>query len=236
MEGITMNYAKWFIILSIAYSQCDYNDDGTLNILDIVEQVDCILNDCWGTEYEDGPDYEDYATVLINDKLWMAENLRTTHFSNGDPIPYLAWDDGWTYNYEPAYANYDEDPSNAELYGKLYNQFAVNDERGLCPVDWHVASQNEYIELAEYLGGEWIAGYRMKDDVTWDGDNQVNFNGLAGGCRDSGPANGDCCIEGLGHFWTSDNMIYAELESNKDELRYKSNDKRAGKSVRCVAD
>ena len=227
------------ILLNLAYTQCDANDDGELNVIDVVQQVDCILTGCWDTEYEDGPDYEDYATVLINGQLWMAENLRTTHFSNGDPIPYVEWSnqDGlvWTYNYEPAYAKYDEDPDNAEVYGKLYNQFAVEDERGLCPVDWHVASQEEYMELANYLGGEGIAGYRMKDN-TWDGDNQVNFSGLPAGCRASGPANGDCCMGTLAHLWTSANMIYAELETNRDDLRFKSKDKRAGKSVRCVAD
>ena len=223
------------IISSMIYAECDYNDDGQLNILDLVEQVDCIITDCWATEYEDGPDYEDYATVLINGQLWMAENLQTTHFNNGDIIPNIQWDDGWTYNYEPAYANYNEDINNVETYGRLYNGFAVNDERGICPVDWHVPSQEEYIELAEYLGGMNIAGYRMKDD-SWDGDNQVHFNGLPAGCRASGPANGDCCMGILGHFWTSTSNIYAELESGKDELRFKSKDQRAGKSVRCVAD
>ena len=230
-----MKYLIILNILTLCYSQCDYNNDGTLNILDVVEQIDCILNNCWTTEYEDGPDYEDYTTVLIDGQLWFAENLRTTHFSNGDPIPYLAWDDGWTYNYEPAYANYNEDSANADTYGKLYNQFAVDDERGICPVDWHVPSQQEYTELANYLRDMNIAGYHMKDE-SWDGNNQVNFSGLPAGCRDSGPANGDCCMGILGHFWTSTSNIYAELESGRDDLRFKSKDKRAGKSVRCIKD
>ena len=229
-----MKYIIIIIISALSYAECDYNGDNQLDILDIVEQIDCILNDCWYTEYEDGPDYEDYTTVLINGQLWFAENLRTTHFSNGDPIPYLTWDDGWTYNYEPAYANYDESSANAETYGKLYNQYAVEDERGICPIGWHVPSKQDYIDLANYLGED-MAGYRMKH-TSWDGDNQVHFNGLPAGCRASGPANGDCCMGSLGHFWTSDHMIYAELESNIDELIFKLKDKRAGKSVRCIAD
>ena len=76
----------------------------------------------------------------------------------------------------------------------------------------------------------------MKDNNTWDGSNQSNFNGLAGGCRDSGPANGDCCMGSIGQFWTSDNMIYAEIESGKDQLMFKNKDKRAGKSIRCIED
>ena len=165
----------------------------------------------------------------------MAENLNTIYFNNGDPINNIEWDEGWTYNYEPAYANYNEDPANSDIYGRLYNQFAINDERGICPIDWHVPSQEEYLQLANYLGGEDIAGYRMKDE-SWDGDNQVQFSGLPAGCRDSGPANGDCCMGNLGQFWTSNSMIYAELESNKDALAFNTKDKRAGKSVRCIED
>ena len=222
-------------ILALCYAECDYNNDGQLNILDIVEQVDCILNDCWTTEYEEGEDVQDYATVLINGQLWMAENLNTIYFNNGDPINNIEWDEGWTYNYEPAYANYNEDPANSDIYGRLYNQFAINDERGICPIDWHVPSQQEYIDLAEYLGGMNMAGYRMKHD-SWDGDNQVHFNGLPAGCRDSGPANGDCCMGILAQFWTSTPLVYAELETNKDTLDFNTKDQRAGKSVRCVAD
>ena len=114
-------------ILTLSYAECDYNGDNQLNILDVVEQVDCILNDCWTTEYEEGEDVQDYATVLINGQLWMAENLNTIYFNNGDPINNIEWDEGWTYNYEPAYANYNEDPANSDIYGRLYNQFAVND-------------------------------------------------------------------------------------------------------------
>ena len=165
----------------------------------------------------------------------MAENLKATHYSNGDPINNIEWDEGWTYNYEPACADYDEDPINSDIYGKLYNQFAVDDARGICPVGWHVPSKDEYIQLAEYLGGNEMAGYRMKDE-TWDGNNEVQFSGLPAGCRDSGPANGDCCMEILAHFWTSTSNIYAELEFNRDDLRFKNKDKRAGKSVRCIKD
>ena len=76
----------------------------------------------------------------------------------------------------------------------------------------------------------------MKTNNTWDGSNQSGFNGLSGGCRDSGPANGDCCMGILGQFWTSTNMIYVELETGKDPLAYNYKDKRAGKSVRCIED
>ena len=235
MEGIMLKEIIVLLSISLAYSQCDANYDGDLSVIDVVIQVDCILSQCWEIDVEeDVVSYDDYVyqTVTINGVHWMAENLRTNKFNNGDIIPNIEWDDGWTYNYEPACADYDEDEANTAIYGKLYNGFAVNDDRGICPIGWHVASQEEYIELAEYLGGIDMAGYMMKSNNTWDGSNQSHFNGLAGGCRDSGPANGDCCMNILGHFWTSTSNVYAELESNIDELVFKSKDQRAGKSVR----
>jgi len=225
--------------MSLGYSQCDADNNGSLDVLDVVVQINCILTDCWYVEVEeDMVDYNDYTyqTVWINDVHWLAENLRATHYNNGDLITNIEWDDGWTYNYEPACADYDESEANTAIYGKLYNQYAVDDDRGICPIGWHVASSNEYHELAEYLGGTEIAGYKMKNSDTWDGSNQSSFNGLAGGCRASGPANGDCCMGILGHFWTSTDNIYAELETDKDNLWFGTNQQRAGKSVRCVAD
>ena len=225
--------------ISLAYSQCDANNDGDLSVIDIVIQVDCILSQCWEIDVEeDVVSYDDYVyqTIVINGVHWMAENLRTNKFNNGDIIPNIEWDDGWTYNYEPACADYDESEANTAIYGKLYNQFAVDDERGICPEDWHVASSDDFVELAEYLGGIDVAGYMMKDNDTWDGSNQSGFNGLAGGCRASGPANGDCCIDNLGHFWTSTSSIYAELETGLNGLMFNNWDKRAGKSVRCIED
>ena len=91
--------------ISLGYSQCDTNDDGQLNINDVVIQINCILDDCWEIEVEeDVVHYDDYVyeTIVINDVHWMAENLRATHYNNGDDIVNIEWDDGWTYNYEPA--------------------------------------------------------------------------------------------------------------------------------------
>ena len=227
------------LVISLCYSQCDADGDGDLSIIDVVIQIDCILNECWAVDVEeDVVHYDDYVyeTIVINDVHWMAENLRATHYNNGDVIVNIEWDEGWTYNYEPACADYDESEDNTAIYGKLYNQYAVDDDRGICPIGWHVASSNEYLELAEYLDGIEIAGYKMKSSIVWDGSNQSSFNGLAGGCRASGPANGDCCMGQLGQFWTSTDNVYAELESDKDQLMFKTTEERAGKSVRCIED
>ena len=231
-----MNKLLLLLVISLGYSQCDADGDGSLDVLDVVVQINCILTDCWYVEVEeDVVHYDDYVyqTIVINDVHWMAENLRTTHYNNGDDIINIEWDDGWTYNYEPACADYDESEANTAIYGKLYNQYAVDDDRNICPIGWHVASQEEYYTLADYIGGDDIAGYKMKH-TSWDGSNQSHFDGLPGGCRDSGPANGDCCMDVLGQFWTSTSNAYVELESNISYLQYKYKDKRAGKSVRCI--
>ena len=78
-----------------------------------------------------------YETVQIGDQIWMAENLRTTHYKNGDEITL----------YDP-----DNNPSNSEIYGKLYNWSNATDSRGICMEGWHLSSDEEWIVLEEYIG------------------------------------------------------------------------------------
>ena len=245
-----MNYAKWFIILSIAYSQCDYNDDGQLNVIDIVEQINCILTDCWSIDSEDGDDYEDtdnntYSTILINDKLWMSENLRTTHYSNGDPITNL--EDDYTHGlYYEGYSNYDGDI--------LYNFFAVEDERNICPAEWHVSTDIEWAELLIYLGmsydDAWAWGHNgddegdmLKHDAEWNGTNETGFNALPAGsfsyCGSYPPTYCEDNKDYLGQFWTiSDDgsSWYRGVDWNRSDVQHQTKDRWAGKSVRCVKD
>ena len=78
-----------------------------------------------------------YPTVKIGNQIWMAENLKVTHFRNGDPIPNHTDDAEWD-TPNSAWCAYDNETSNVEIYGRLYNWFAVNDSRGLAPEGWHV--------------------------------------------------------------------------------------------------
>ncbi len=91
-----------------------------------------------------------YETVQIGEQVWMAENLKVTNYRNGDEIPTGAY-------------VYENDPSNAETYGNLYNWYAVDDGRGVCPEDWHVPTDDEYTALSDYLGGTSVAGGKMKE-------------------------------------------------------------------------
>ena len=123
----------------------DINNDGEVNILDVVHLVNIILGVTQNTINDiDGNVYE---TIQIGDQLWMAENLKVTHYQNSDEIPYIYNDPQYG-----AYINYNNNSDNVEVYGRLYNWFTVNDERGLCPDNWHIPSDDEFKSLEMYLG------------------------------------------------------------------------------------
>ncbi|TVQ83186.1 MAG: hypothetical protein EA393_15765, partial [Bacteroidetes bacterium] len=94
-----------------------------------------------------------YRTVIIGKQEWMAENLKTTTYSNGEPIDYPGNDDiAWRENRNGAYAWYDNDPSNAESYGALYNWYAVVNPHGLCPAGWRLPDHEDWLILTQYVG------------------------------------------------------------------------------------
>jgi uncharacterized protein (TIGR02145 family) len=109
-------------------------------------------------------------TVTIGTQVWMTKNLDVDHFRNGDPIPQAKTDEEWKRageNKQPAWCYYDNDPANGVKYGKLYNWYAVNDQRGLAPGGYHVPSDEEWTVLTDYLGGSDIAGKKMKSKSGW---------------------------------------------------------------------
>jgi uncharacterized protein (TIGR02145 family) len=104
-------------------------------------------------------------TVTIGKQVWMLENLNVATFKNGVAIPEVKDEDAWVNaerNQQAAWCYYDNDPKNGEKYGKLYNWYAVDDNNGLCPQGWHVPSDGEWDTLVKYLGGEDVAGAKMK--------------------------------------------------------------------------
>ncbi len=104
-------------------------------------------------------------TVTIGTQVWMIKNLDVATFRNGDPIPQAKTAEEWVKageNQQPAWCYYDNDPANGAKYGKLYNWYAVNDSRGLAPVGYHIPSDAEWRKLTDFLGGEDIAGAKMK--------------------------------------------------------------------------
>lgn len=109
-----------------------------------------------------------YQIVQIGDQEWMSENLKVTHYRNGDAIPHLTNSGDWTSTNSSAYCVYNNTPSNADTYGNLYNWYAVNDSRGLAPEGWHIPTDEEIMVLEMYLG----MSESEANDTGWRGTNE----------------------------------------------------------------
>ncbi|MBM2817088.1 MAG: hypothetical protein HW421_3850 [Ignavibacteria bacterium] len=101
-------------------------------------------------------------SFTIGTQTWMKKNLDIDHYRNGDPIPQVTDSSEWFSLTTGAWCYFNNDSSNGKLYGKLYNFYAVSDPRGLAPAGWHVPSDSEWTVLTNYLGGEEVAGRKMK--------------------------------------------------------------------------
>jgi uncharacterized protein (TIGR02145 family) len=181
-----------------------------------------------------------YALVAIGTQCWFAENLRSDTYRNGDAIPGGLNNSQWTSTGSGAQAVYNNDSGSLATYGRLYNWYAVNDSRGLCPTGFHVPSDGEWMTLENALGGSSVAGTDLKSSLpAWDGTNSSGFSALPGGRRNSGLGNfgnqGD-----LGSWWSSSpngtNAWYRNLSSGDSNVDRYSASARFGISVRCVRD
>ena len=163
-----------------------------------------------------------YQTVKIGNHWWIAENLKVTHYRNGDPIPNVTDNSEWTNLTKGAYCVYDNDESNADTYGYLYNWYAVDDSRNIAPKGWHVPTDEEWKELEMYLG----MSQSEADDTGWRGTNEGSklagradlwndgnlennvafaesgYSALPAGSRDSFDG-GFCYLGLLATFWSS---------------------------------
>ena len=185
------------------------------------------------------------SVVLGNGQEWMAENLRTATYANGDPIPNITDNAQWSGLTTDAWCNYENSASNGALYGKLYNWFTVSDPRNVCPAGWHVPTDAEWTTLTDFLGGESVAGGKMKTTTGWEAPNygatnESGFSGLPGGNRDFSIGTFNT-FGYFGYWWSSSeydtsfpwarDLIYG----NGIATRFYNN-KRLGFSVRCLRD
>jgi uncharacterized protein (TIGR02145 family) len=206
-----------------------------------------------------------YQCVKIGNQLWMKENLKVGHYRNGDTIFGDPTDSLWAKTTSGWFAVYQNDPKNEQIFGKLYNWFAVNDPRGLCPVGWHIPSDEEYKVLDLHLGmplnmhtksgkrggkenvaGKLKAKGNLKDGTGYwsrfdkDANNESGFSGLPGGHRKH---LGEFAYLGeFGAWWTSTNVIklpghawYRLLDFNRRAYR-DITPHDFGLSVRCLKD
>jgi uncharacterized protein (TIGR02145 family) len=187
-----------------------------------------------------------YHTIKIGTQIWMAENLKATHYRNGSLIQYVMDNTTWSNLLSGAYCDYNNDITKSEIYGKLYNWYAVHDSRNIAPLGWHVASFAEWETLISFLGGSGVAGGKLKETgfIHWTSpntgaSNETGFSALPGGQRDDiGSYLG---IGNKAYWWTSTELItnwpgYASVSFNSGTLTDDFIEVERGLSVRCIKD
>lgn len=191
-----------------------------------------------------------YLTVSIGDQVWMAENLKTTIYSNGEAIPELRSNSDWgrpTSSPEvikPGWSYYENDPSNNTFNGKLYNWYAISDSRNCCPNGWGIPTKSDFEKLLTFLGSENEALRKLKKEGTiWPQidltNNQSGFSAFPSGVRNNGGSFDDLGLKTS--FWVSDpfpnaNSVYYGLAivSGRESEIWNGYSKEFGLSVRCL--
>ena len=246
----------------------DINLDGCVQLNDLLDLLSA-YGDCGAEESAwqcgDPLEYQgyDYETVQIGEQCWFAENLLSENYENGEAIPSNLHYSEWAYTTSGAVTVYGEGNSacshlspdgdacdeawSLSEYGRLYNWYAVDDVRGLCPSGWHVPTDTEWFILTDHLGGELVAGTLMKTDYGWyedgSGTNESGFSGLPGGYRtDTYVSLGYHDAAGVLGFWWSSSTDNngspwtRHLRYNQLWLNRGHSSKGYGMSVRCIRD
>ena len=184
----------------------DYDGDGVIDIGDLTHLL-ALFGNCEEAPACSSPSMDgyNYSVVQIGDQCWFAENLRTTTYLNGDVIPAGLTDGDWSSttsgatavygeddgcdNYSPDIDACDETQSLAE-YGRLYNWYAVDDVRSLCPSGWHVPTDGEWTDLENHISSQGFSGTEgtaLKSTYGWsnsgNGTDDFGFSALPGGFR-----------------------------------------------------
>lgn len=176
-----------------------------------------------------------YSLQAIGGMVWMAENLRTTHYSNGEPIPLVAGKEEWQKQTTGAYCNNADNTAQIRKFGRLYNRKAMLDARNVCPKGWHIPTFREWHSVIDFFGGEENAAKGLKGYGT-----RVEFTNLAG-YREG---DGSLVRPGIkGTYWWSDHsdeemILGLMVEKSNAAVNYidKESGSNMGMSVRCLRD
>jgi len=225
------SFILFLIIFTLYMSGCRKEDVDTTKITDIDGNI--------------------YDIITIGQQDWIKQNLKTTRYNDGSPIPNITGNQGssWESQSNGAYCWYNNDGANYEdPYGALYNWQAVNTGK-LCPAGWHVPTKNEFTNLTFALEGPLVAGTKLKeaDTIHWAGappdsipypiaTNESEFTALPGGSR-SGSTFAGLRIYGVWWSSSSDNTENAwgfNLYGNIEATDINSFSTREGFSVRCL--
>lgn len=199
-----------------------------------------------------------YATVQIGNQLWMAENLKTTRYSNGIIIPTGHTLNEWVDLVNGGYAVYEDEADNDSIYGKRYNWYTTIDSGGLCPEGWHIPSDQEWMVLESAIGVsaselnttggrgyDVSAGLQLKSPDYWQsnpfsppGNNSSGFTALPAGWRSTN--NDYFGLHGTTAYWTTTSVDSLSafnrslLSTTRTIGRYSNASKYRGYSCRCV--
>jgi len=195
-----------------------------------------------------------YHTVKIGTQTWLVENLISTHYNNGEPIENVADSIKWIQLKTGAYCNFKNTESYSLIHGRLYNGYTVNDKRNICPKGWHIPSDKEWTILTDFLGGEKIAGGKLKESGTahWTApnkgaNNESGFTAIPGGCRITGMFYiwEERYDGNYARYWSStvvdvgvglEVVLVRFLNFYDTEVFRSSQSKEAGYFVRCIKD
>jgi uncharacterized protein (TIGR02145 family) len=187
-----------------------------------------------------------YQSVVVGDQEWMQSNLAVTRFNNGDSI-FNCYDSlNWSEINSSAFCRYENSQNIAQIYGNLYNGFTITDERNICPSGWHIPDNNEWEQLALFVGGFDKLDSQIKSTNRWvssSSNNGLNFYAFPAGTRYL-----DGMFDGLYYngfsgsfagFWSSSDMYNGNsnvllLSAYADMAHLTKVSPRRGFSVRCV--
>ncbi len=189
----------------------------------------------------------EYLTVVIGDQEWMRENLRVSKYNDGTTIRHVQDKSEWAKLKSGAWCYHIDD--NGEVYGKLYNWYAVNEKKGICPKGWHVPTDKEWNIMINKFDGIHKAGGKLKSTATtpdihprWinpnaNATNESDFSAVPGGIRTH--AGEFKYLGSFGAYWTScetygENAWKYGMSYNDTKIYRHRRDKNYGYSVRCV--
>jgi uncharacterized protein (TIGR02145 family) len=188
------------------------------------------------------------SEVLIGNQIWMTKNLNVSRYRNGDPIPQVTDRAQWEQLTTGAWCYFVNDSAYGSIYGKLYNWYAVNDPRGLAPIGYHIPSDSEWTTLTNFLGGQAVAGGKMKANSSlWLAPNvgvtaSNVFMGLPGGFRTNAGDNDFVAAITSGWWWSSTASEsvgfgnFLSLSHSQSNVVRAATFNRSGLSVRCIKD
>jgi uncharacterized protein (TIGR02145 family) len=183
-----------------------------------------------------------YETVKVGEQVWFKDNLNTSRFNDGSSIPAVHNAADWFALVSPGWTNYQGSSAYNSIDGKFYNWYAVNSGK-LCPKGWHVPTEAEWKALIDHLGGESVAGGKMKQTYLWEAPNRGADNSSGIEARPAGfkEVNGYSDGKGKVSYWWSStqkfNTASSVLLNYLSASAHRSDESvKRGHCVRCIKD